>query len=406
MENFSRRLFIVSVDGSGTPALLTGGATPAWSPDGEWIAYAVPSCEGCSEIWAIRPDGSDQRQITRRTIDPVEPGSPPGSQYEPDWSPDGSKIVFANEAKPCGRSCFHGVGALYRVDSDGTNPVQLTTTSFWIPRRDSNPSWSPSGARIVFTRNAGGHPQFETPNKEILVMDADGTDLLQLTDNFYCSPCPVGGPPDDAADWKPVRSATCGPVAQRRSGPSLVPAFEACAAPNRMHGPPLSSPSCNPPVQASGQLTIGTPDANGEPADSLGWVRYRVSIGNPTTPADEADVSIAVSITGVVDTATLSPYLGELSLSVGLRVTDRGNTPAGNGQGTGQDTAFPVTVPCGASSCAVATTADSLLPGAVPEGKRAIWEMDQVRVFDGGPDAVAATAGDNTLFAVQGVFVP
>ena len=407
-------LFIANVDGSGTPIQLAQGATPSWSPDGEWIAYVRPFGSAGGEIWAIRPNGTDQRQITKRTIEsaeigapPTEPGSPPGNQFDPDWSPDGSKIVFANEASLCGRGCQRGVGALYRVNSDGTNPVQLTTGfgSSWIPRRDSNPSWSPSGAKIVFTRNAGGHPQFATPNKEIFVMDADGTDLAQLTDNFYCSPCPVGGPPDDAADWKPLpRYVRPGGATPLRA--SLVPAFEACASPNRVHGPPLASPSCNPPVQTSGQLTSGTPDANGDPADSLGWVRYGVTAGNPATTTDEADVSIAVSISGVVDQATLSPYPGELALSVELRVTDRSNTPAGTGQGTVEDATVPVTVPCGASSCAIATTADSLVPGTVRESKRAIWQMGQIRVFDGGPDGAAATTGDNTLFAVQGIFVP
>jgi hypothetical protein len=39
------------------------------------------------------------------------------------------------------------------------------------------------------------------------------------------------------------------------------------------------------------------------------------------------------------------------------------------------------------------------------EGKRAVREAGQVRVFDGGPDGLAGTAG-NSLFAVQGLFVP
>jgi hypothetical protein len=37
---------------------------------------------------------------------------------------------------------------------------------------------------------------------------------------------------------------------------------------------------------------------------------------------------------------------------------------------------------------------------------RAIWELSKTRVFDGGADGDADTAGDNTLFAVQGVFIP
>ena len=45
------------------------------------------------------------------------------------------------------------------------------------------------------------------------------------------------------------------------------------------------------------------------------------------------------------------------------------------------------------------------MPGSAPEGRKAIWELGQVQVFDGGPDGLAATA-PNTLFATQGLFVP
>jgi hypothetical protein len=41
----------------------------------------------------------------------------------------------------------------------------------------------------------------------------------------------------------------------------------------------------------------------------------------------------------------------------------------------------------------------------VSEGKRAIWELGQIEVFDGGSDGLTST-GDNTVFARQGVFVP
>jgi hypothetical protein len=40
------------------------------------------------------------------------------------------------------------------------------------------------------------------------------------------------------------------------------------------------------------------------------------------------------------------------------------------------------------------------------EGKRAIWEIDQVRFYDGGVDGDAGTPGDNSLFATPGLFVP
>jgi hypothetical protein len=46
------------------------------------------------------------------------------------------------------------------------------------------------------------------------------------------------------------------------------------------------------------------------------------------------------------------------------------------------------------------------VPGAVVEGGRSIWELGQVQVFDGGADGLASTAGDNTLFEREGIFVP
>ena len=74
---------------------------------------------------------------------------------------------------------------------------------------------------------------------------------------------------------------------------SLVPAFKACAAPNRTHGAPLAFPSCNPPVQTSNFLTIGSPDANGAGANSTGFVLLKVK---PTSPEDVLITSIGTDV--------------------------------------------------------------------------------------------------------------
>ena len=68
----------------------------------------------------------------------------------------------------------------------------------------------------------------------------------------------------------------------------------------------------------------------------------------------------------------------------------------------------PDTCPPGPAggTCSAATTADAVAPGVVLEGMRAVWQLGQGRVFDGGADGDADTADDNTLFAVQGVFAP
>jgi hypothetical protein len=198
---------------------------------------------------------------------------------------------------------------------------------------------------------------------------------------------------------------------------SLVLAYERCTSPNRQHGAPLASQSCSPPRQSSGFLTVGTPDANGQLANSVGSVRFVAQPGNSTTPADEADVGISVSITDVRKTSNLSDYTGELQAASRLEITDRYNsaepaTQPFNDAGTAVQVSLPVAVPCVAtadttvgSNCAITTTADAVVAGSVMESKRTIWQMDQVQVFDGGSDGLASTAG-NTLFVDQGVFVP
>ena len=52
------------------------------------------------------------------------------------------------------------------------------------------------------------------------------------------------------------------------------------------------------------------------------------------------------------------------------------------------------------------TGANAVVPGLVQGAKRAIWEMGQVQVLDGGPDGDVDTATGNTVFARQGVLVP
>jgi serine protease AprX len=189
---------------------------------------------------------------------------------------------------------------------------------------------------------------------------------------------------------------------------SLVPAYQACGGgtANRTHGPPLAHPSCNPPSRTSGFLTVGSPDANGQSANFVGHVRLVANVGDPSTPADEADVAFSVDAEDVRRSAGLAAYTGELETRLGMRLTDKQNGTSLSDSATTQDFSFDFTVPCSAGSCAVTTSADAVTPGSVVEGKRAMWQLGQVRVFDGGPDGDVDTPAGDTLFAVQGVFVP
>jgi hypothetical protein len=193
----------------------------------------------------------------------------------------------------------------------------------------------------------------------------------------------------------------------------MVIAYASCVAPNRSHGPALEYPSCNPPAQSSAHLTVGTPDVNSRTSNMVGSVRLAVQPGTPGTPADEADVVIETKVTDVRLKAGLNDYTGELEGRVSLRITDRLNGPGQNEGATVTDTPFSFPVPCTATSgtgnvgatCSVNTTADAVVPGAVVETKRTIWQVGDVELRDGGADGLASTQ-DNTLFARQGIFIP
>jgi peptidoglycan/xylan/chitin deacetylase (PgdA/CDA1 family) len=192
----------------------------------------------------------------------------------------------------------------------------------------------------------------------------------------------------------------------------LVPAYEACTSPSSTHGSPLAFGSCPGPDQSSAFLTIGSPDANGQFANSTGSLVLHAIPGDQSTPADEADVRIDLSITDVRELSDLSDYTGQLDAEPGIRLTDRLNGPQQVESATVSDFSLGFAVPCTATSsttagstCSVSTTADAVQPGMVKEGARAIWALGQVFVDDGGPDGVASTP-DNTHFLAQGIFTP
>jgi hypothetical protein len=158
---------------------------------------------------------------------------------------------------------------------------------------------------------------------------------------------------------------------------------------------------------------VGTQDRNGQPSNGAGFIRYRPMMGDPSTETDEADMAIRVNMLDVRVRGTLGDYAGELEARVPVRLTDRSNGSGASETGTVQNHSFAVTVPCSATAdttigatCSIATTADAVLPSVVKEGDRAIWELGQIRLFDGGPDRDGSTHSGNTLFAAQGLFVP
>jgi TolB protein len=64
---------------------LTGVYDPAWSPDGQWLAYAAREGDQ-TQIWVMHPDGTGRQQIVGD-----------GRNRGPAWSPDGTQIAFARQ---------------------------------------------------------------------------------------------------------------------------------------------------------------------------------------------------------------------------------------------------------------------------------------------------------------------
>ena len=109
----------------------------------------------------------------------------------PAWSPDGSKIAFDRGSGQWVKG--DPVSHIFVVDADGSNLVQLTSGEFG----DRSPSWSPDGKRIVFARQdlnnrEGIYERYD--DVFIAVMDADGSKLKTLTE---------GGLSDGYPAWSP-----------------------------------------------------------------------------------------------------------------------------------------------------------------------------------------------------------
>jgi WD40 repeat protein len=114
-----------------------GIGTESISPDGTKIAFEAIN-DGNSDVYVVGVDGSG---LVRLTEDPAT------DQY-PQWSPDGSTIVYDNGgSNESTDPQFSKTGEIFSVPADGTgSPTQLTHDH----TSDANPSYSSDGRRIAY----------------------------------------------------------------------------------------------------------------------------------------------------------------------------------------------------------------------------------------------------------------
>jgi TolB protein len=169
-------IFVLSVDelleAGEPPVNLTNSPDfvdddPDWSPDGTRILFTrhgVDDPHGNSvtaEIHVMNADGSG---LTRLTFNDEE-------ERGPDWSPDGTRIAFACRRGPVVNPTAGRTAEICVMNADGSSLVQLTFNS--VP--DLTPTWSLDGTQIVFVRTVSGRQQ-------LFRMNADGTEVAQITD--------------------------------------------------------------------------------------------------------------------------------------------------------------------------------------------------------------------------------
>jgi Tol biopolymer transport system component len=155
---------------------------PSWSPDGRRIAYDTdrdfppPESEDepppPTEIYVVNADGTGARRLTRDRLISIDP----------EFSPDGTKIVFGEARSLNGGRTFQNRIAVMNADGTGRRAL----TPFGGPN-EINPEWMPDGQRIVFEflRTTG-------PKSDLAIMNADGGGVRTLlaTPAYETNPVP------------------------------------------------------------------------------------------------------------------------------------------------------------------------------------------------------------------------
>jgi peptidoglycan hydrolase-like protein with peptidoglycan-binding domain len=158
-------IYVMNIDGTRTRRLTgagNGDSLPEWSPDGRWIVFTRNFVlEQQSDLFKVASDGGRAIRLT----------ATPAIEFAPEWSPDGRLIAYTRVDQ---RLMRFGIAA-GRPDGSGRRWIVVNPRSD-AGYGDAYPTWSPSGARLAFTRETADRTM------DIFSVRRDGSGVRRLTD--------------------------------------------------------------------------------------------------------------------------------------------------------------------------------------------------------------------------------
>lgn len=136
--------------------------SPAWSPDGKWLAY-VSFEDHLSAVYRQRVRTGQRWRVSARA----------GVNGAPAWSPDGRKLALT-------LSGVSGYPQIYILDLQTQKLTRVTHS----PAINTEPAWAPDGQSLYFTSDRAGAPQIY----HIGVSPGSMPQRITFTDNYNAGP--------------------------------------------------------------------------------------------------------------------------------------------------------------------------------------------------------------------------